>query len=215
MNPVPWGGLADRIGRQSTATVWDTVRDLNSLTSAEEIQRWTQRGPTGLLALAGETEGQGRRPPQHDEAAAVVEVVRRLVAVTVCDVMPALITGVWRTLHTAQAPVIVARASTDSIRHSLRLLAHLRAAGYGPVADRAVLAVSATSPRIAREVRAVLKQARSAVPTIVSIPFDVGLSVPEPIDVRRLRKQTRHALVHLAEQVLLRCIAPVAGGRPA
>ncbi|GIM89835.1 hypothetical protein [Paractinoplanes toevensis] len=217
MHPVPWGGLAERIGRQSAGTVWDAVRDLDSLTSLREVQRWTQQGPSGLLALVGEAEGQGRRPPQHDQAAMVVEAVRRLVPVTVCDVMPALFTGMWRTLGAAHAPVIVARASSDSVRHSLRLLTHLRAAGFGPVVDRCVLVVMATSPWTARDVRAVLHQARTTVPVVVDIPFDPGLAVPEPIDVRRLRKPTRHALVRLAEQVLLRCTAGTVAtttGRP-
>ena len=210
MHPVPWGGLAERIGRQNVGTVWDAFRDLDSLTSLREVQRWAQHGPSGLLALVGETEGQGRRPPQHDEAATVVEAICRLAAVTVCDVMPALITGVWRTLGAAHAPVVVARATVDSVRHSLRLLTHLRAAGFGPVADRCVLVVMATSPRTGRDVRAVLRQAHTAALSVVNVPFDPGLAVPEPIDVRRLQKPTRHALVQLAEQVLLRC----SGGTP-
>jgi len=73
MNPVPWGGLADRVGRSShPASMWDAVRDLNTLTSRREVGRWVQRGPSGLLALVGEIEAHsGRRPPAHQEAAAV------------------------------------------------------------------------------------------------------------------------------------------------
>ncbi|MEU4243995.1 hypothetical protein [Actinoplanes sp. NPDC026619] len=208
MHPVPWGGLDDRIGRTSAGTVWDTVRDLARLTSRREVERWTQHGPAGLLAIVGETEGQGRRPPRHDEAAAVVEMVRRLYPLTLCDVMPALITGVWRTLSVAHAPVLVARATTDSINHTLRLLAHLRAAGYSPVTDRVVLAVVATSPDVGREVRAVLQQAAGVAASVVSVPFDAQLARPEPVDPRRLRKATRTALVQLADAVTERCADP-------
>lgn len=208
MNPVPWGGLDERIGRSNAGTMWDAVRDLHTLTSRRETERWTQRGPSQLLALVGETEGRGRRPPRHDEAAAVVEAVRRLYPLTVCDVMPALITGVWRTLATAHAPVLVARATTDSLRHTMRLFAHLRAAGYGAVADRGVLAVVATSPATDRDVRAVVQQAATTVAAVVPIPFDPQLARPEPVDARRLRKPTRHALVQLADAVLQRCADP-------
>ncbi|WP_212993514.1 MinD/ParA family ATP-binding protein [Actinoplanes auranticolor] len=208
MNPVPWGGLDERIGRSNAGTVWDAVRDLHTLTSRREIDRWAQHGLSGLLALVGETEGRGRRPPRHDEAAAVVEAVRRVYPLTICDVMPALITGVWRTLAAAHAPVLVARATTDSLRHTMRLVAHLRAAGYGAVADRSVLAVVASSPDIDRAVRAVVQQATTVVPAVVPIPFDAQLARPEPIDVRRLRKPTRHALVQLADAVIQRCADP-------
>jgi MinD-like ATPase involved in chromosome partitioning or flagellar assembly len=208
MNPVPWGGLRDRTGWSNAGTIWDAVRDLHLLTSRREIERWTQRSPSGLAALIGETEGQGRRPPRHDEAAAVVTAVRRLYPLTICDTMPALITGVWHTLATALAPILVARATTDSLHHTMRLVAHLRAAGYGTVVDRAVLAVVATSPSTDRGVRAVVQQAIAVVSAVVPIPFDPLLAHAEPVDVRRLRKPTRYALVQLADAVTQRCADP-------
>jgi MinD-like ATPase involved in chromosome partitioning or flagellar assembly len=208
MHPVPWGGLRERIGRSNAGTMWDAVRDLDTLTSRRETQRWTQHSPSGLLALIGETEGQGRRPPRYDEAAAVVTAVRRLYPLTICDTMPALITGVWRTLATSHAPILAARATTDSLHHTLRLLAHLRAAGYGAVVDRTIVAVVATSPATDRDVRAVLQQAAAVVPAVVAIPFDQLLARGEPVDVRRLRKPTRHALVQLADAVIERCVDP-------
>jgi MinD-like ATPase involved in chromosome partitioning or flagellar assembly len=208
MNPVPWGGLGERIGRSSAGTMWDAVRDLHTLTSRREIERWTQHSPSGLLALVGETEGRRRRPPRHDEAAAVVEAVRRLYPLTVCDVMPALITGVWRTLAAAHTPVLVARATTDSLHHTMRLFALLRAGGHGSVVDGGVLAVVATSPVTDRDVRAVVQQATAVIPAVVPIPFDPLLARPEPVDVRRLRKPTRHALVQLADAVIQGCAGP-------
>ena len=208
MHPVPWGGLGERIGRSNAGTTWDAVRDLHTLTSRHEVERWTQRSPSGLLALVGETEGRGRRPPRHDEASAVVEAVRRLYPLTICDVMPAWITGGWRTLAAAYAPVLVARATTDSLHHTMRLLTHLRAAGNGAVVDRAVLAVVAASPATDRTVRAVLQQAATVVPDVVSIPYDPQLARPEPVDARRLKRQTRTALVQLADAAIGRCADP-------
>jgi MinD-like ATPase involved in chromosome partitioning or flagellar assembly len=208
MHPAPWGGLAHRAGRASAGTMWDAVRDLHTFTSRREVERWTQHSPSGLLALVGETEVQCRRPPRHDEAAAVVEAVRRLYPLTVCDAMPALITGVWRTLAAAHAPVLVARATTDSLHHTMRLLTHLRAAGYGAAVDNGVLAVVASSPLTDRDVRAVVQQAAAVIPAVVSVPFDPQLGRPAPVDARRLRKPTRLALVQLADAVTERCADP-------
>lgn len=207
MVPVPWGGLGERVGRQNAGTVWDTVRDLHTLTSRYEVERWAQRGPTGLLALVGETEGQGRRPPQHEEAAAVVDQLRALYPLTVCDVLPALITGVWRTLATATAPVLVSRATTDSLRHTMRLLTHMRAAGFARVARDCVLVVMATSPTVPREVRAVAGQASEIAGAVLTVPYDTQLARPQPIDPRRLRRRTRTALVRAADAVLEQCAA--------
>jgi MinD-like ATPase involved in chromosome partitioning or flagellar assembly len=208
MHPTPWGGLADRVGRQNAGTVWDAFRDVATLTTLQDITRWVQRGPTGLLALVGETQGRGRRPPSHTEAAAVTEAVRRQVALTVVDLMPAFITGVWHTLASAAAPVLVARGTVDSVQHTLRLLSHLRDAEFASVADRCVMVVMATSPWTAREVRAAVRQASTAVSTLVPVPYDERLARPEPADPRTLRKPTRNALVELAEAVLSRCADP-------
>jgi len=207
MMPVPWGGLGERVGRQNAGTVWDTVRDLHTLTSRREVERWAQRGPTGLLALVGETEGQGRRPPRHEEAAAVADRLRALYPLTVCDVLPALVTGVWRTLATATAPVLVSRATTDSLRHTMRLLTHMRAAGYARVARDCVLVVMATSPAVPREVRAVAGQAAEIAGAVLTVPYDPQLAKPQPIDPRRLRRRTRAALVRVADAVLQQCAA--------
>ncbi|WP_436528236.1 hypothetical protein [Actinoplanes sp. HUAS TT8] len=211
MVPAPWGGLGVRVGRQNRATVWDAVENLGELTSRNEVEQWVQRGPSGLLALVGETEGRQRRPPRHDEAAALADRLRQLFPVTVCDLPPAVTGAVWRVLAAATAPVLVARASTDGLRHALRLLTHLTAAGYARVARDCVLVVMATVPSTPRQVRAVVRQADDIAGAVHEVPYDPRLVQPEPVDPRQLRRRTRRALVHVADAVLQRCAA----GRPA
>jgi MinD-like ATPase involved in chromosome partitioning or flagellar assembly len=215
MVPAPWGGLGARVGRQNAGTVWDVVRDLSAVTNRSDIERWVQLGTTGLLALVGETEGVERRPPRDDEAAAVAERVRDLFPLTVGDLPAALTTGVWRTLAAATAPVLVARATADSLRHTLRLLTHLAAAGYARVARDCVLVVMATAPSVPRQVRAVVRQADGVAGAVHTVPYDPSLARPEPVDPRRLRRRTRNALVLVADAVLQRCAAERPALRPA
>lgn len=209
MNPVPWGGLADRVTRSHPGSMWDALRDLHTLTTHREVERWAQRGPTGLAALVGEMETyDGRRPPTHDEAVAVVDGVRRLYPLTIVDAMVAQIRGVWRTLAAAAAPVLVARASIDSLQHTMRLLAILRIAGFTATADACVLVVMTTSSDASREVRAVARQASTTAGDVVTVPYDPQLAQAAPIDPRRLRKPTRRALIDVAAAVLDRCTDP-------
>jgi len=63
MMPVPWGGLGARVGRQNAGTVWDTVRDLHTLTSRREVERWVQRGPTGLYAWVIKPDNTAEQRP--------------------------------------------------------------------------------------------------------------------------------------------------------
>lgn len=216
MVPAPWGGLGVRVGRRSGTTVWDAVRDLGGLTTRDEAERWAQRGPTGLLALVGETEGRDRRPPHYDEAVALAGRLRRLFALTVCDLPAALTSEVWRTLAAATVPVLVARATTDGLRHVLRLLTHLSAAGHARVVRECVLVVMSTSPSVPRQVRAVVRQADDIAGAVHTVPYDPRLAQPEPVDARQLRRRTRTALVAVADAVLQRCAAerPVLASRP-
>jgi MinD-like ATPase involved in chromosome partitioning or flagellar assembly len=205
MVPTPWNGLGARVGRQNWATVWDTVRDFGSLTSRADVERWVQRGPSGLLALVGEIEGKERRPPHPDEASALADRLRQLFALTIWDLAPAATGPVWRSLAAATVPVLVSRATTDGLRHSLRLLTHLTATGNARVARDSVLVIMATSPSVPRQVRAVARQADDVAGAVLCVPYDPRLAQPEPIDPRLLRRRTRTALVHVADAVLQRC----------
>lgn len=207
MVPAPWGGLGVRVGRQTRGTVWDAVKNLSSLTSRSVAEQFVQRGPTGLLALVGETAGRERRPPRPDEAAALADRLRQLFPLTVCDLPPAVTGAVWRTVAGATVPVLVARATTDGLRHALRLLTQLGAAGSAQVARECVLVVMATSPSVPRQVRAVTRQADDLAGTVLTVPYDPRLAQPEPVDPRLLRRRTRSALVHVADAVLQRCAA--------
>jgi MinD-like ATPase involved in chromosome partitioning or flagellar assembly len=115
--------------------------------------------------------------------------------------------GTWTALSTAAAPVLVARASVESLHHTMRLTARMRALGLADVVDRSVLVVMATVPNPPRQVRAVQMQAGHTIGDLITVPFDSALARPEPIEVRSLRRATRGALVRVAAAVLRRCPA--------
>lgn len=203
-----WGGLVHRVRRRHPGSVWDAFCDLARLTGRRDVERWVQRGPTGLHALVGEAEmTTRRRPPVHSESEMVVQALRAWYPIALLDLPPAELRGIWVTLTRATAPVLVARATTESLQHTMRLLAQLRAVGLRQVADVCVLVVMCTSPAVPREVRGRQRQAAGAVGELVVVPYDDGLARPEPLDPRSLRRATRRALIDVAAAVLARCPA--------
>jgi len=201
-----WGGLVHRVGRRHESSVWDAAGTIDQVASRATIERVAQVGPTGLHALVGEMEMTSlRRPPSADEAARLARRLRTLYPLALLDLPAADVQATWVALR-AVVPVLVARATTDSLQHTLRLLAQLRAVGLTAVADRSVLVVMATSPHASWEMRAVQRQAATA-GNVVPVPYDPGLADPAPIDVRRLRRVTRTALLDVAAAVLTRCPA--------
>ena len=206
-NPRPWGGLGERVGAGS-GTVWDTVRELSRLHSRTEVERWTRQGPSGLLALAGEVEvSHERHPPTHQETMAVADALRQLYPLVLLDLMMADIRGVWRALAASSAAVLVARATPDSIQHTLRLLTYQHSAPTPQAPAAPLLVVMSTSPRTSGEVRAVLRQAATVAAAVHTIPYDPMLAAAAPMDPRRLAKSTRRALLDLAADVLHRCVS--------
>jgi MinD-like ATPase involved in chromosome partitioning or flagellar assembly len=210
-NPRPWGGMGERVGPGS-GTVWDAVRELPRLTSRTEVERWTRRGPSGLLGLAGEVEvSRHRHPPTHHEALAVAETLRALYPLVLLDLMTAEIRGAWHALAAASAALLVARATSESIQHTLRLLAYQRSDRTPQAPAAPLLVVVSTSPRTSGDVRAVLRQAATVAVGVHSIPYDPMLADAAPIDARHLAKATRRALLELAADVLHRCTTPLTG----
>ncbi|MFI6129432.1 hypothetical protein [Micromonospora sp. NPDC051141] len=141
----------------------------------------------------------------------VIGHLRSVYAMALLDLPAADNTPTWRALGWATVPVLVSRATVDALQHTMRLLAHLKAAGLEQVAQSAVVVVMTTTHSTAREVRAVEQLARQAGTHLVRVPFDPVLARPDPLDPRSLSKATRTALTEVAAAVVDRCPADVGG----
>ncbi|MFG2042244.1 MinD/ParA family protein [Dactylosporangium sp. NPDC048998] len=205
-----WGGLEHRVLRRNDATIWDLFAALLHTGGLDRaaLDAAMQHGTSGLHTAVGEVQRTAtRRPTLLSESLRVVEALRGVYPLVLIDAPVADVAGVWGLLHPPACPVLVARAGVDSVQHTMRLLAQLRGVGMQDAAARAVVVVAATVPRPAREVRAAVRQLAGAVSAVVSVPFDEHLARPEPVDLGRMRKPTRHALVELADAVLAACPA--------
>ncbi|MGI5238630.1 MinD/ParA family ATP-binding protein [Dactylosporangium sp. CA-139066] len=204
-----WGGLEHRVPRRNDGTVWDLFAALLHTGDLDPavLDAAMQYGTSGLHTAIGEVRRTAiRRPTVLAESVRVVEALRGRYSLVLVDAPVADVAGVWQ-LFAGACPVLVARAGVDSVQHTLRLLSQLRGVGLDEAAARTVVAVTATVPRPAREVRAAVRQLGTAVSVVVRVPFDEHLARPEPVDLARLRKPARHALVELADAVLACCPA--------
>ena len=164
-------------------------------------------------------EALGQEPVVHEplsagftagdaaDLAATVRFAARY-GLALLDLRPVDNGGTWRALAASASPVLVGRATEDSLQHLLTVLAWMRTAGLSAAADRCVVAVMTTSPVVSRDTRAVQRQVEQTAGHVVRIGYDPVLARPHPIDVRVLHKATRTALTDLAAAVLRRCTAP-------
>ncbi|WP_310370110.1 MinD/ParA family ATP-binding protein [Catenuloplanes atrovinosus] len=203
-----WGGLTHRVAATRPGTVWDAVAAA-ARGHPDLVAQFAQTGPTGLHILIGESQmSADRHPPSYGEAHHMLAALPSRYGLALLDLRPADNGGTWRALGASAAPVLVGRATEDSLQHLLTVLAWMRTAGLSAAADRCVVAVMTTSPVISRDTRAVQRQVEQTAGHVVRIGYDPVLARPHPIDVRVLHKATRTALTDLAAAVLRRCTGP-------
>ena len=208
-----WGGLGHRAVGGGAASAWDASAAEARLADPLVAEELMQRGPTGLRVLVGESKMTAqRRPPTWSEMFGVIGHLRSVYAMALLDLPAADNSPTWRALGWATVPVLVSRATVDSLQHTMRLLAHLKAAGLDQVAESAVVVVMTTTHSTAREVRAVEQLARRTARHLVRVPFDPALAHAVPLDPRSLSKATRTALTEVAAAVVDRCPADFGPG---
>ncbi|GIG57108.1 hypothetical protein Lfu02_14800 [Longispora fulva] len=201
----PWGGLAHRVTLHSQATTTDAAEQADQLTTPEDFIPLVQRASGGLDVLLGERELAAT--PSFHALAPVIARARRWYSATLLDLPTADVEWARAALWSATAPVLVARATADSLRHVQHLLVRLADAGFGEVTATALVVVMTTSPRVDREALAITRAMRAGGTEVLRIPYDPHLAHPEPIDLSALRRRTTGALVQVAAAVLARCPA--------
>ncbi|GGU70008.1 hypothetical protein GCM10010211_39520 [Streptomyces albospinus] len=211
------GGLTGRLHVGSHAAGrQDLMRALPTLSSHDDVLQHTVDGPSGLRALA-HTAGYSAPGPLYDEEyRGVVELLSRHFPVVLAD---------WAYLRTEDVTdaalaltdrlIIVTRSTEEGIARATDLLARLDRRGYGALAERAALVVTALAPpnRTLRrdDIAARLGDHPGGV---VFLPYDHRLDSMREIALHRLRFRTREAFLDLAT-LLAEDFPRLGGGRPA
>jgi MinD-like ATPase involved in chromosome partitioning or flagellar assembly len=196
------GTLADRVPRQTTATIWDAVWHAVAVQSFAEMTSLVSRDSTRLDVLASETNPRRARTFAGAEYQTVAELLRRYysIVVTDCgtdfthDVMPAV-------LYYSDAVVVVAGAAYDEARLASETLDLIASLGYPDLANNAVVAVQCAS-QSSVDVTALEEHFGSRARAVVRFPRDEHLAEGSVIDLDRLAPATRRAALQLASQVV-------------
>ncbi len=211
-----WGGLAERVDADNAGSISDAIDTIDADPDhgfAGFV--WARTGPSGLRALLNDRfTPKAQRLDDLAQVLTVADTLRPWHAAVLLDLPVADTRRVWLALAQADVPVLVARASTDSLRHTLQLLTAMGEADFTDVVRRVVVVISCTQPSPPKAVQAVARQLTDQVAALVTVPYDPGLAAPEPVDVRRLNRRTRRALLRVAAAVVSDRTAQTAGSSP-
>ena len=193
------GTLAERISKQTRATVRDVVTKAASINSFSDFTALVSHDETRLDILASDTD------PLLSEA--FDENDYNVIVLTDCGT--GIVHSVMRaTLQRADSVVIVSGGSVDEARLASETLTWLEANGFGELVRNAIVALNtATQGTNLVKIDEIETHFRSRVREVVRIPYDPQLAAGSAINYSSLKPLTRESARELA--------ALVADGLPA
>jgi len=198
------GTLAERITKNTRATVRDVVTRAPSITAFSEFQTLISRDETRLDVLASDTDPTVSEAFGEDDYNVVADIAERFYSVAVTDCGTGIVHSAMRaTLQRADSIVIVSGGSVDEARLASETLTWLEANGYPELVTSAVVALNtSTQGTNLVKIEEIEAHFRSRVREVVRIPYDPVLATGSVIRYRELAPITRNAARELAAIVI-------------
>jgi MinD-like ATPase involved in chromosome partitioning or flagellar assembly len=198
------GTLAERVPKQTRATVRDVVTRAATIKAFSEFQTLISRDDTRLDILASDSDPLVSEAFDEDDYAIVADMAARFYSVVVTDCGTGIVHSVMRaTLQRADSIVVVSGGSVDEARLASETLTWLESNGYADLVKNSVVALNtATQGTNLVKLEEIEAHFRSRVREIVRVPYDPTLATGSTIRFSELRPLTRDAARELAALVV-------------
>ncbi|MET0898000.1 MAG: MinD/ParA family protein [Mycobacterium sp.] len=203
------GTLSQKVPLQTSATVRHLLRDASSIDRYSDIRNYTSQGPSRLEVLASESDPAVSEAFSGDDYTRALEVLERFYSLVLTDCGTGLMhSAMAAVLAKADSLVVVSSGSVDGARSASATLDWLDAHGHEELVRNSVAVINAVRPRSAKiDIQKVVDHFSRRCRAVRLVPFDPHLEEGAEIDLDRLKRETREALIDLA--------AVVADGFPA
>ena len=197
------GTLAERINKQTRATVRDVVTRAPSISNFTDFSTLVSRDETRLDVLASDSDPLLSEAFDENDYNVVADLTERYYSIVLTDCGTGIVHSVMRaTLQRADSIVIVSGGSVDEARLASETLTWLEANGYGDLVRNAVVALNtATQGTNLVKLEEIEAHFRSRVREIVRVPYDPHLAAGSVVNYRELKPLTRNAARELAALV--------------
>lgn len=198
------GTLAERIPKQTRATVRDLVMRADSIQAFSEFQTLVSRDDTRLDVLASDSDPLVADAFDEYDYTIVADLASRFYSVAITDCGTGIVHSAMKaTLQRADAVVVVSGGSVDEARLASETLTWLESNGYEHLVENAVVALNtATQGTNLVKLEEIEAHFQSRVRDIVRMPYDPALATGSTIEYAMLRPITREAARDLAALVV-------------
>jgi MinD-like ATPase involved in chromosome partitioning or flagellar assembly len=198
------GTLAERVNKQTRATVRDVVTRAASISSFSDFTTLVSRDETRLDILASDTDPLLSEAFDENDYNVVADLTARFYSIVLTDCGTGIVHSVMRaTLQRADSVVIVSGGSVDEARLASETLTWLEANGYGDLVRNAVVALNtATQGTNLVKLEEIEDHFRSRVRAVVRIPYDPQLAAGSVVSYKDLKPLTQNSARELAALVV-------------
>ena len=207
------GTLAERVPRESGATIRHLLHAREQVTRYGDIRAFTSQSPTRLEVLASDSDPSASSALSEQDYIDTIETLERFYNLVLTDCGTGLLHDAMRgVLGMANSLVVVSSASLDGARSASATLDWLEAHGLGSLAKEAVVVISSVRPGGGIvDVMQLEDHFASRCRAVVTIPYDPHLEAGGVLDLDELDDETVDAYRELAAAVAEGFSAP--GGR--
>jgi MinD-like ATPase involved in chromosome partitioning or flagellar assembly len=197
------GTLSQKVPLETPATVRHLLRDAEGIDRYSDVRSYTSQGPSRLEVLASESDPAMSEAFSADDYAQTLEILERFYGLVLTDCGTGLLhSAMTSVLDKADALVVVSSGSIDGARSASATLDWLDAHGHEDLVSNSIAVINAVRPRSGKvDMQKVVDHFSRRCRAVRLVPFDPHLEEGAEIDLNRLKRETREALIELAAVV--------------
>ncbi|WP_424386057.1 AAA family ATPase [Mycolicibacter algericus] len=197
------GTLSQKVPMETPATVRHLLRDADGIQRYSDVRSYTNQGPSRLEVLASETDPAVSEAFSAEDYARTLQVLERFYSLVLTDCGTGLMhSAMSAVLSKADTMIVVSSGSVDGARSASATLDWLDAHGHEELVRNSIAVINAVRPRSGKvDMQKVVDHFSRRCRAVRLVPFDPHLEEGAEIDMMRLKRETREALVELAAVV--------------
>ena len=197
------GTLSQKVPLETPATVRHLLRDAEGIDRYSDVRSYTSQGPSRLEVLASESDPAMSEAFSAEDYARTLEILERFYGLVLTDCGTGLLhSAMTSVLDKADALVVVSSGSIDGARSASATLDWLDAHGHEDLVSNSIAVINAVRPRSGKvDMQKVVDHFSRRCRAVRLVPFDPHLEEGAEVDLNRLKRETREALIELAAVV--------------
>jgi putative peptide zinc metalloprotease protein len=196
------GTLADRLGRRTSATITDLLRDRDMIDRYTTMRRYTSQSETRLEVLGSDDDPQVTRSRRGEDYRTAIDVLDHHYSLVLIDTGTGILEdAVQGILGEADQVIVVMPPALDGARAAAMTLDWLEEHGHEGLVEDAIVVINGVRPHSQLDLRRVEAHFAARCGHVQRIPWDDALEAGARTALSDLGERTREAFLELAARV--------------